>query len=77
MNLTAIIIVAIVCGAIVSLSKNRTPNKKNNAKQSQLAAEHEKMRQDISMMAERLAILEKIVTDEKYHLNKEFDSLKD
>ncbi|MGK0371978.1 MAG: hypothetical protein ACJAW1_002222 [Glaciecola sp.] len=33
------------------------------------------MQKELDVMAERLAVLEKIVTDEKYQLNKELNSL--
>lgn len=77
MNMTAIGIVAIIAWAIVSITQGAKPNKKNKATQDQLQNEHEQLKQEIAAMAERLAVLEKIVTDEKYQLNKEFDSLKD
>lgn len=75
MDMTAIAIVAIICYAIVSLSKNRTPSKKNKSFESQLQSEHAQMQHELASMAERLAVLEKIVTDEKYQLNKEFNAL--
>lgn len=81
MNLTAIAIVAIICWAIVRLVNGPHDNPKRNKKakesQSQMEQEHAQMQKDLTAMAERLAVLEKIVTDEKYSLNKEFDSLKD
>jgi predicted outer membrane protein len=75
MNITAIAIVAIVCWAIVSLTKSRSPSKKSREYQSQLQTEHEQMQKQLEAMAERLIVLEKIVTDEKYNLHKEFSSL--
>lgn len=75
MDITAIAIVAIICWAIVNLSKGRAPNKKSKEFQNELQAEHQQMQQQIETMAERLIVLEKIVTDEKYNLNKEFSSL--
>lgn len=75
MNITAIAIVAIVCWAIVSLTKGRSPNKKGKEFQEQLQAEHEQMQKQLEIMSERIVVLEKIVTDEKYQLNKEFSSL--
>lgn len=77
MDITAIAIVAIICGCIVSLSKHRTPSKKNKEVQQNMDIEHQRMRQELNEMAERLAVLEKIVTDEKYLLNRELNSLKD
>jgi len=75
MNITAVGIVAIICWAIVCLSKSRSPDKKSKAFQSQLQAEHQQMQLQLEEMTERLIVLEKIVTDEKYNLNKEFSSL--
>ena len=75
MDITAIAIVAIICWAIVNLSKSRSPSKVNKDFQGNLQAEHEQMQKQLDEMAERLIILEKIVTDEKYQLNKEFASL--
>lgn len=75
MDITAIAIVAIICWAIVSLSKSRSPSKKSKDFQGNLHAEHEQMQRQLEAMAERLVVLEKIVTDEKYQLNKEFSSL--
>lgn len=75
MDITAIAIVAIICWAIVSLSKSRSPNKKSKEYQDQLQTEHQQMQKQLDIMAERLVVLERIVTDEKYQLNKEFSSL--
>jgi hypothetical protein len=75
MNMTAIAIVAIVCWAIVSLTNGRPPSKKQKTANSELESKYEQMQKDLNQMAERLAVLEKIVTDEKYQLNKEFNSL--
>ncbi|MFW8590272.1 hypothetical protein ACOI22_05705 [Glaciecola sp. 2405UD65-10] len=75
MDMTAIAIVAIIAWAIVSITKGVKPNRKAQAKQTELQAEQEQIKQDMQLMSERLAVLEKIVTDEKYHLNKKFASL--
>lgn len=75
MDITAIAIVGIICYGIVSLSKNRSPGKQNKALENQLREEHEQMQKELHVMAERLAVLEKIVTDEKYQLKREFDAL--
>lgn len=77
MDMTAIAIVAIIAWAIVSITQGQGPRKKSKAAQATLQTEHETMKQELAVMAERLATLEKIVTDEKYQLNKEFASLKD
>ena len=75
MDMTAIAIVAIISWAIVSVVQGRPPSKKSKAANSQLQSEHAQMQKDLQVMAERLAVLEKIVTDEKYQLNKELNSL--
>lgn len=77
MDITAIAIVGIICWAIVSLSKNRGPNKTAKASHTQLQSDHEQLQLELQGMSERLAVLEKIVTDEKYQLNRELNALKD
>ncbi|MEO9946145.1 MAG: hypothetical protein ABJH28_15250 [Paraglaciecola sp.] len=75
MNLTAIIIVAIVCWAIVELVNGPKGKKKDKSNSKQAAATDE-LQRDIATMRERIETLEKIVTDEKYDLNRQFDDLK-
>ena len=78
MSWTAVFIVGLICWAIVEMTKgNKSASKKDRGLISELQQEHEQLKAEIKTMAERLAVLEKIVTDEKYQLNKEFDSLKD
>jgi hypothetical protein len=75
MNLTSIAIVAIVCWAIVRIV-NGNPKQKNKPKtdKDMLAMQHEyEMR--LNQLSERIETLEKIVTDEKYALRKEFEAL--
>lgn len=72
MNMTAIAIVAIVCWAIVELV-NGTRNKKLGKKDEQKNTE---LQQQIITLKERVETLEKIVTDEKYDLNRQFNDLK-
>lgn len=71
MNLTAIAIVAIVCWAIVSIIESvKDKNKdKLTSKQTQ------NYEAEIASLKERVSVLEKIVTDEKYDLKKQFDAL--
>jgi hypothetical protein len=75
MDITAIAIVGIICYSIVSFTKQRSPSKKDKAAENELQYEHSQMQEELAEMAQRLAVLEKIVTDEKYQLNKEFESL--
>lgn len=78
MSWTAVLIVGIICWAIVAMTQGRkSTSKKDKVSVSEMQNEHEQLKAEIAAMAERLAVLEKIVTDEKYQLNKEFESLKD
>ena len=72
MNLTPIFIVAIICWAIVSIVQG--PKRKHNSKPN--TEETDALRAEVADLKERVATLEKIVTDEKYNLNKEFENLK-
>ena len=72
MNMTAVAIVAIICWAIVELTKGPKEKKKGKADQ----IENDALKQEIADLKDRVATLEKIVTDEKYTLNKEFENLK-
>lgn len=78
MSWTAVFIVGICCWAIVEMTKGGSGSrKKDKQAMSDLQQEHEKLKAELDLMKERLVILEKIVTDEKYDLNKEFANLKD
>jgi hypothetical protein len=72
MNITAIAIVALVCWAIVELV-NGPKSKKKDANQINTTNDLER---EVKTMRERIETLEKIVTDEKYDLNSQFDDLK-
>lgn len=71
MGTTAIAIVAIVCFTAIKLLD--TIFKKHN---DSVGSEKGKLMQEIALLKERVETLEKIVTDEKYNLNKEFENLK-
>lgn len=71
MNITAVAIVAIICWAIVELTGNKS--KKQSAKKDQ---DYEELQNTVNQLQERVATLEKIVTDEKYDLKREIESLK-
>lgn len=78
MNLTAIIIVAIVCSMIVSLvGIFKKSDQKNKLTKEQMSEYESKLEGKLNAMQERIEVLEKIVTDEKYNLNKAFSDLKD
>ena len=75
MNLTAIIIVAICVGGITSIISTVSDRKKKEANALSKKEKSELLGQ-IEAMSDRIATLERIVTDEKYSLNKEFENLK-
>ncbi|AEP30531.1 hypothetical protein [Brumicola nitratireducens] len=75
MNLTAIFIVAIVVGGITSIISTLS-NKKIKESNKFNKEERDDMQVQIQKMNERIATLERIVTDEKYSLNKQFADLK-
>ena len=70
MNITAVAIVAIVCWAIVELAGMRKKKHSQQADEKYQALEH-----SVEQLLERVAILEKIVTDDGYNLKKEIESL--
>ena len=72
MNLTAIFVIAISCWTIVKL----TGKDKKSVKQEP-AADQEKvnLQYQVDTLKERIAVLEAIVTDEKYTLKREIDNL--
>ena len=75
MNITAIAIVALVCWAIVELVNGPRGKKKDKKNADQINLTND-LEREVSIMRERIETLEKIVTDEKYDLNRQFDDLK-
>jgi siroheme synthase (precorrin-2 oxidase/ferrochelatase) len=75
MNLTAIIIVAICVAGITSIISTLNDKKGKEANKFN-KQERDDMLQQIQQMNERIETLERIVTDEKYSLNKEFQNLR-
>jgi ribonuclease HII len=75
MNLTAIIIVAIVVGGITSIISTLS-NKKVTESKKFSKQERDDLQVQIHQMNERIETLERIVTDEKYSLNQQFADLK-
>jgi phage shock protein B len=75
MNITAIVIVAVICWAIVELVNGPRGKKKDKKEANQVNLAHN-LERDMAVMRERIETLEKIVTDEKYDLNRQFDDLK-
>ncbi|GAA6184405.1 hypothetical protein [Aliiglaciecola sp. NS0011-25] len=72
MNLTAIVIIAIICWTIIKLTGK---DKKEVKQETQPQQENDELKQQLTVMQERIAVLEAIVTDEKYVLKREFDNL--
>ena len=73
MDITAIAIVSVICWAIVSIYQERSYGKKSEHKSVKaLRSEYD---EKISMLNDRIATLETIVTDEKYNLKRQFDAL--
>ncbi|WP_158770807.1 hypothetical protein [Paraglaciecola sp. L1A13] len=72
MNITAVAIVAIICWAIVELTNGSKAKKKNKVTLQQDA----ELAQQVADLKARIETLEKIVTDEKYDLHRQFDDLK-
>lgn len=75
MNMTAIAIVALVCWAIVELVNGPRGKKKDKKDADQVNLTND-LEREVAAMRERIETLEKIVTDEKYDLNRQFDDLK-
>jgi phage shock protein B len=75
MNMTAIAIVALVCWAIVELVNGPKGKKKDKKDADQVNLTND-LEREVAAMRERIETLEKIVTDEKYDLNRQFDDLK-
>ncbi|NDV89822.1 hypothetical protein GTH32_01255 [Alteromonas sp. 345S023] len=71
MNLTAIFIVGIVCWAIVAI----IDSVKDKSKDKLSSKQAQTYESEIASLKERVSVLEKIVTDEKYDLKKQFDDL--
>ncbi|MGJ8679259.1 hypothetical protein [Paraglaciecola sp.] len=75
MNMTAVAIVAIACWAVVELV-----NGPKNRKKKQIPSEPDpatlELQKEVEAMRDRIETLEKIVTDEKYDLHRQFDDLK-
>ncbi|GAB5380796.1 MAG: hypothetical protein Alis3KO_21830 [Aliiglaciecola sp.] len=72
MNLTAIFVIGIICWTIVKL----TGKDKKSIKQSpDQIEENNQLKNEVAALKERVATLEAIVTDDKYNLRREIDSL--
>lgn len=78
MNVTAIAIVAIACYAVVSIVDTIFKKRDNRAKNDMDNTNHalSSLQDDVTALKSRVETLEKIVTDDKYQLNKEFENLK-
>ena len=75
MNLTAILIVAIIVVGITSIISTLS-NKKNKGSNKFSKQERDDIQVQIQQMNARIETVERIVTDEKYTLNQQFADLK-
>lgn len=75
MSVFTIPIVAIICWAIVSIVNGPKMRKKDKNDVDQLN-QISNLEKQVATMRERIETLEKIVTDDKYDLNRQFDDLK-
>ena len=73
MNVTAVAIIGIIFGSIYAVVNAILKHLKESKK---MKTGDDSTQQEIQNLKERVATLERIVTDDKYQLNKEFDSLK-
>ena len=73
--MTSIAIVALICWAIVELV-NGPKGKRKDKKDTLQFNQTQDLERKVEVMRERIETLEKIVTDEKYDLNRQFDDLK-
>ena len=71
MNMTAIAIVAICAWALVTI----VDSAKDNSKKKLNSKETDAYKAEIAELKERVSVLEKIVTDERYDLKKQFADL--
>jgi hypothetical protein len=75
MNLTAILIVAIIVGGITSIISTLS-NKKNKGSNKFSKQERDDIQVQIQQMNARIETVGRIVTDKKYTLNQQFADLK-
>lgn len=78
MNVTAVAIVAIAFSALVHVI-NTIFGKRSRKTENDLSSAAQTittLKTEVASLKDRVETLEKIVTDEKYQLNKEFENLK-
>ncbi|BFT31179.1 hypothetical protein D210916BOD24_23550 [Alteromonas sp. D210916BOD_24] len=71
MNMTAVAIVAICAWALVSIIDNAKDKNRKKLNSKEVDA----YKTEIAELKERVSVLEKIVTDERYDLKKQFADL--
>ncbi len=71
MNMTAVAIVAICAWALVSIIDNAKDKNRKKLNTKEVDA----YKTEIAELKERVSVLEKIVTDERYDLKKQFADL--
>lgn len=72
MNVTAVAIIAIIFGCTIAMVSMIIKYKNESKIHSQ---DNHELESEIAKLKERVATLEKIVTDENYNLKKEFEKL--
>lgn len=75
MNLTAIFIVGIIAWALVSLFGGSEGGRRNKKRWDDADKKIADLEHELEKMTDRIKVIEKIVTDEKYELNRQFDEL--
>ena len=76
--LTIIVVVAIVTNAIVKLKKKSSrssDSKESNQRLKDLEIDMSALEEDLEDARQRIAVLEKIVTDNRFDLGKQIDDL--
>ncbi len=74
-GITAIVIVSIISDAIVKINKTSKSGGKYAERVQDLEAEVVDLRTDVDEYRQRIEVLEKIVTDQKYDLGRQIDDL--
>jgi len=71
-----VVIVSIVFGVMYEMYKKHLQFKSKTLKHNQISDEHsEKLTKQVEQLTERVQVLEKIVTDEGYQVQKDINSL--
>ena len=71
----SVIVLLIVVGSLAFLASSR--NKRRRRRDAQGSQREEQLQQEVSDLRQRVETLERIVTDRRYNLEREFDALQD